>query len=172
MGQPGTKVQRCGVPAGLRGMAELQATGRPELERIYREHRLPLARLAFLLTGSREHSEDLVQAAFTTACERWEEIEQPLPYLKRAVVNRANDLYRRRARERGRPMTDAITEIPEVDETWAHIQRLPHWQRIAVVLRFYEDLPMIEIARLVSRPPATVRSDLKRALDRLRKALR
>jgi DNA-directed RNA polymerase specialized sigma24 family protein len=41
-----------------------------------------------------------------------------------------------------------------------------------VVLRFYEDLPLLEIARLLQRPPATIRSDLRRALGRLRKALR
>jgi RNA polymerase sigma factor (sigma-70 family) len=55
---------------------------------------------------------------------------------------------------------------------WVIIQRLPHRQRIVVVLRFYEDLPLLEIARLLQRPPATVRSDLRRALGRLRKALR
>jgi RNA polymerase sigma factor (sigma-70 family) len=166
------KVQRCGALAGLLGMAELRVTDPLELERVYLEHRLDLVRLAFLLTGSREDSEDVVQSAFATACERWREIEQPVPYLKRAVVNRANDLYRRRARERARPVVERPTEIPEVDETWAHVQRLPSHQRIVVVLRFYEDLPLVEIARLLSRPPATVRSDLRRALARLRKALK
>jgi RNA polymerase sigma factor (sigma-70 family) len=129
-------------------------------------------RLAFLVTGSREHSEDVVQSAFATACTRWGEIDQPLAYLRRAVVNQAHDLRKRRARERGRPMAEAITETPEVDETWAMVQRLPHWQRTVIVLRFYEDLPLVEIAQILTRPPATVRSDLKRALDRLRKALR
>lgn len=59
-----------------------------------------------------------------------------------------------------------------MDETWTILQRLPHKQRMVVVLRFYEDLPLLEIARLLDRPPATVRSDLRRALGRLRKALR
>jgi RNA polymerase sigma factor (sigma-70 family) len=153
-------------------MTELRVTDPPDLERVYREHRLSLVRLAFLLTGSREHGEDLVQGAFTTAWEHWGEIEQPLPYLRRAVVNQANDVYRRRARERGRPVREGVTEIPEVDETWVVIQRLPHRQRTVVVLRFYEDLPLLEIARLLSRRPATVRSDLRWALERLRKALR
>jgi RNA polymerase sigma factor (sigma-70 family) len=152
-------------------MAELQ-TGPSDLEQVYRDHRLGLVRLGFLLTGSREDSEDLVQCAFATASAHWNAIEQPLAYLKRAVVNQARDLHKRRARERGRPAPESITEIPEVDETWAILQRLPRRQRTVVVLRFYEDLPLLEIAQLLSRPPATVRSDLRRALARLRKALR
>jgi RNA polymerase sigma factor (sigma-70 family) len=152
-------------------MAKLR-TDLPDLEQIYRDHRLALVRLAFLLTGSREDSEDLVQSAFATASARWDEIEQPLAYLKRAVLNRASDLRKRRARERGRPAGEAVTELPEVDETWAVLKRLPHRQRVVIVLRFYEDLPLLEIARLLDRPPATVRSDLRRALGRLRKALR
>jgi RNA polymerase sigma factor (sigma-70 family) len=152
-------------------MEELQ-TGPSEIEQVYRDHWLGLVRLGFLLTGSREDSEDLVQSAFATASVRWDEIEQPLAYLKRAVVNQASDLHKRRARERGQPVAEGVTEILEVDETWAIIQRLPHRQRMVVVLRFYEDMPLVEIARLFSRPPATVRSDLKRALARLRKALR
>jgi RNA polymerase sigma factor (sigma-70 family) len=152
-------------------MAELQ-TDPPDIEQVYRDHRLPLVRLGFLLTGSREDSEDLVQSAFATASAHWYEIEQPLAYLKRAVVNQASDLRKRRARERGRPAAEGVTEIPEVDETWAILQRLPHKQRMVVVLRFYEDLPLLEISRLLDRPPATVRSDLRRALGRLRKALR
>jgi RNA polymerase sigma factor (sigma-70 family) len=152
-------------------MAELQ-TDPPDIEQVYRDYRLTLVRLGFLLTGSREDSEDLVQSAFATASAHWYEIEQPLAYLKRAVVNQASDLHKRRTRERGRPAAEGVTEIPEVDETWAILQRLPHRQRMVVVLRFYEDLPLLEIARLLHRPPATVRSDLRRALGRLRKALR
>jgi RNA polymerase sigma factor (sigma-70 family) len=153
-------------------VTEVPTTEPGTVDRVYREHRLALWRLAFLLTGSREHSEDIVQSAFVTTCERWEDIEQPLPYLRRAVVNLAKDSHRRRARQRRRPpVIEGVTEMPEVDEAWAHIQRLPDRQRAVIVLRFYEDLPLVEIAQLLSRPPATVRSDLRRALDRLRKVL-
>jgi RNA polymerase sigma factor (sigma-70 family) len=141
------------------------------LEDLYREHRLALCRLAYLLTGSREHAEDIVQSAFTSAYTHRGGITAPLPYLRRAVVNLAQDGHRRRYRERRRLPAAGTTEIPEVDEAWAHIQRLPDRQRAVIVLRFYEDLALVDIARLLDRRPATVRSDLKRALDRLRKVL-
>jgi RNA polymerase sigma factor (sigma-70 family) len=140
-------------------------------EDVYRTHRLPLIRLALLLTGSREHAEDIVQTAFAAAHDRWADVADPPAYLRRAVVNLANEMHRRRFRERLLVQRERTTDIPEIDETWAEIRRLPSSQRAVVVLRFYEDLPLADIAALLDRPPATVRSDLRRALDRLRRTL-
>ena len=148
--------------------------GQPRLgfEETYREHRLALLRLAYLMSGSHETSEDVVQAAFTSAHDRWDRIESPLPYLKRTVVNLVKDGQRRRLRLLARtPERPAEVLPPEVDETWAQIRRLPWTQRAVVVLHYYEDLPLTEVAAVLDRPAATVRSDHRRALDKLRKAL-
>ena len=146
---------------------------RPDLEAVYLGERAGLLRLGFLLTGSLELAEDAVQTAFVAAAARWPAIGDPTAYLRRVVVNQAADTHRRRFRELHRTrMLDAITEIPEVDETWAELRRLPTNQRAVVVLRFYADLPLVTIAELLDRPAATVRSDLHRALDRLRRLLR
>jgi DNA-directed RNA polymerase specialized sigma24 family protein len=51
---------------------------------------------------------------------------------------------------------------------WGVLQALPSIQRAVVVLRFYEDLELADIASLLDRPTSTVRSDLRRALLRLR----
>jgi RNA polymerase sigma factor (sigma-70 family) len=141
-------------------------------EDTYRAHRVELLRLAYLLSGSHDVSEDVVQSAFTSAHERWDSIETPLPYLKRAVVNLVRDGQRRHFRSlihaRERP---AVVLPPEVDETWIQLTRLPWAQRAVIVLRYYEDLPLTEVALVLDRPEATVRSDHRRALDKLRKAL-
>jgi RNA polymerase sigma factor (sigma-70 family) len=60
---------------------------------------------------------------------------------------------------------------PELDEAWRFIQTLPVVQRAVVVLRFYEDLGLTEIAALLGRPASTVRSDLRRALRKLKGSL-
>jgi len=145
----------------------------PVLEATYRELRLPLLRLAFLLTGSRETAEDVVQSAFASAQPRWQRIDDRGAYLRRCVVNLAKDGQRREYRRRRllRPEPEPVTAIPELDETWALVRRLPATQRAVVVLHYYEDLPLVEIGQLLDRPASTVRSDLRRALDRLRKAL-
>jgi DNA-directed RNA polymerase specialized sigma24 family protein len=40
-----------------------------------------------------------------------------------------------------------------------------------VVLHYYEDLPLTEVAAVLDRAPSTVRSDHRRALEKLRKAM-
>jgi RNA polymerase sigma factor (sigma-70 family) len=144
------------------------------LEETYRAHRLALVRLAYLMCGSRDLSEDLVQSVFASAQPRWPAIENQLAYLRQAVVNRAKDGQRRDARLRcaGGPVArEAVTHIPEIDETWALIQRLSWQRRVVVVLHYYEDLQLVEVARILDRPEATVRSDHRRALDWLREEL-
>ena len=146
----------------------------PGFEEAYREHRLALIRLAYLMCGSRELSEDLVQNAFAVAHPRWGEIDNHCAYLRQVVVNQVKDHQRRHFRHiRLASFTppESITSIPELDETWMAIRRLPPTQRAVVVLHYYEDLPLVEVAHLLNRPASTVRSDLRRALDRLRKAL-
>ena len=143
------------------------------LEATYRELRLPLLRLGYLLTGSQETAEDLVQTAFASAQPSWHRIDDPPAYLRRSVVNLAKDGQRREFRRRRllRPEPEPVTGIPEIDDAWALVQQLPSVQRAVVVLHYYEDLPLVEISLLLDRPPSTVRSDLRRALARLRKAL-
>ena len=151
-------------------MSELNTEPRAAIEDVYRDERLGLIRLAFLLTGARDQAEDIVQSAFEAAQPRWDELDDPRAFLRRVVVNRAQDLHRRRYRPRPRPERP-VTQIPELDETWAELRRLPDRQRAVVVLRFYEDLPLTDIARLLDRPEGTVRSDLHRALAQLRRTL-
>src|SRR3954471_3468550 len=64
-----SQVQRWSPAGRRRGVTdvELSDSETPVLEESYRELRLPLLRLAFLLTGSRETAEDVVQSAFASA---------------------------------------------------------------------------------------------------------
>lgn len=142
-------------------------------EETYRDTRLSLLRFAYLLCGSREMSEDIVQTAFTSAQPRWGQIENPASYLRRSVLNLVKDAQRRRYRLpfASAPRAEASYLPPEADETWALIQTLPWPQRAVVVLHYYEDLPFVEIAQVLDRSESTVRSDHRRALDKLRKAL-
>ena len=143
-----------------------------EFAEAYQEHRLTLLRLAYLTSGSLEVSEDVVQSAFLSAHPRWDQIENPLPYLKRAVVNLVKDGQRRTLRLRSRPPERPLVTLPpEIDEMWEELARLPWVQRAVLVLHYYEDLPLTEVATILGRRAATVRSDHHRALDKLRKAL-
>lgn len=143
------------------------------IEAAYRRDRVALVRLAYMLCGSRELAEDVVHTVFAEVQERWFRIDDSAAYLRRAVVNRVRDAQRRQYRTRALPTPpEPVTGDTEVDETWAVVQTLTPVQRAVVVLRFYEDLSLVEIARLLDRREATVRSDLRRGLRHLERKLR
>lgn len=48
------------------------------------------------------------------------------------------------------------------------LRELPEEQRVAVVLRHVNDLPVAEIAAVMGRPEGTVKSHISRGLARLR----
>lgn len=140
------------------------------VEGVYRTERLALARLAFVLTGDWGTAEDVVHTVFAEAQPRWSSIDRPGPYLRRAVANRAYDHLRRRLRSMPSE-PERVVPAPEVDETWEALQRLTTRQRTVVVLRFYEDLAIDDIGAVLGLPAGTVRSDLHRALTKLRDEL-
>jgi DNA-directed RNA polymerase specialized sigma24 family protein len=68
-------------------------------------------------------------------------------------------------------LTGDWSQGEELLVVWAAIRRLPTRQRAVVVLRYHEDLPELEVARLLKMPVGTVKSTANRALARLRRDL-
>ena len=146
-----------------------------ELERLFLAERVPMVRLASLMVGSRAIAEEIVQDAFASVGERWAGLDRPGAYLRTTVVNGCAQILRRRSVEdRHRIVRRAgPDEIPErLIELRSALDRLSGRQRIVVVLRYFNDLPDDEIARMLDVKPATVRSLAHRALAVLRKELR
>jgi RNA polymerase sigma factor (sigma-70 family) len=135
-----------------------------------------MVRLAHLLTGSVEVAEDVVQDAFVSCSRHWSTLDVADAYVRRAVVNQAFSALRHAGLERDKtarygqaiPVT---VGLPELDETWDVLRRLPNRQRIALVLRFYEDLAETEIADLLGCRPGTVKSLIHRGLAKVRKEI-
>jgi RNA polymerase sigma-70 factor (sigma-E family) len=143
------------------------------VEQAYVRLRPSMLRLAHLLTGSLDLAEDVVHDAFVSSSQHWSTVDIADAYVRRAVINHAYSALRRARRERDKTArfvrgTPATVGPPELDETWAVLRQLPDRQRMAVVLRFYEDLPEAEIAELLGCRPGTVKSLIHRALARLR----
>jgi RNA polymerase sigma factor (sigma-70 family) len=64
------------------------------------------------------------------------------------------------------------TELrPAYDHTLDAVRRLPSRARALVVLRFYDQLSIAEIAEVLGIPQGTVKSGLHRALAELREVL-
>ena len=136
--------------------------------------------LGLLLTGSRAEAEELAQEALVRTWWRWRLVRRPADpasYARRVLVNRHRSLRRRAAVEarwlaRSRPEEVAL---PAGDERamvlWQAVRALPQRQRAVLVLRFHQDLPEAEVARLLGLPLGTVKSLGHRALARLRQRL-
>ena len=139
-----------------------------------------LLRLAYVLTGNRADAEDAVQDALARALPRWEHIRtvgDPDAYVRRMVVN-AHTSWWRRFRKRETPVAEAfVTGIDgglgaeEKDRVWRACLALPEAQRVAVVLRYYEQLEYAEIAALTGVREGSVRSRVSRGLAALRAEL-
>jgi RNA polymerase sigma factor (sigma-70 family) len=143
------------------------------LAQLYRDRRDPSIRLAVMLVGDMAVAEEIVHDAFVEIARRWDQLDNPAGYLRTTVVNRCSSHRRRLAviRRRTLPPLERHVDAPELDELWAVLSRLPARRRAAVVLRYYEDLPVTEIARLLGCPRGTVSSLLHRGLADLRKVL-
>jgi RNA polymerase sigma factor (sigma-70 family) len=60
---------------------------------------------------------------------------------------------------------------PELDEMWAALGRLTPRRRAALVLRYYADLPVDEVAATLGCRVATAKSLIQRALRQLRETV-
>src|SRR4051794_37566235 len=69
-------------------------------DQLFTQRYVPMVRLAYALVGSAEVAEELVQDAFARVYERWRRINQPVAYLRTAVVNACRNEHRRRRTRR------------------------------------------------------------------------
>lgn len=133
-------------------------------------------RAARALTPSDADAQDAVGQAVLLAWQSLDRLRDPeslRAWLVKISVNCARQLNRRSRREvylEDLPPQTAAREDPR-PELWDAVLSLPRDQRAAVVLYYYEDLPVADIASLLRVPAGTVKSRLSRARDKLRLAL-
>jgi RNA polymerase sigma-70 factor (sigma-E family) len=148
------------------------------LREAFEVHYLPILRLCTLISGRKEVAEDMVQDAFARVAPFIERLspDEVGPYLRRVTLNSWKNRLRRSAIEqRARAIlwpqnqSDPFGTVEDRESLWRCVMRLPERQRTCLVLRYYEDLPHQEIARILGCSLGTVKSHLARALDRLRR---
>jgi RNA polymerase sigma factor (sigma-70 family) len=118
-----------------------------------------------------------VHDAFLACSRHWSKLESPDAYVRRAVVNQARTRLRQAGRDRDKAdrfgrAAPVTVGMPEVDDLWDALRCLPDRQRMVLVLRFYQDLPVAEIARLLDCRLGTVKSLIHRGLARMSQEVR
>jgi RNA polymerase sigma-70 factor (sigma-E family) len=148
------------------------------LHRAYTVEYARLVGLARLLVDRREDAEEVVQEAFARTWANLGKVrgDDPLPYVRKAVVNLSRGrLRRRRTAEAHQP--DRAIDVESAEHGAAQgaraaavvdqLRQLPRRQRECIVLRFYGDLSVPEIARALGVADGSVKSHLHRAMATL-----
>jgi RNA polymerase sigma-70 factor (sigma-E family) len=143
-----------------------------------------LMRTAYLLVGTREAAEDLVQSALEKTYPRWSRVRRmdtPEAYVRRIVVNNAHAAWRSAKRlptvtMPSAPDTTATSgdhadDVTLRDSLLSALDALPHGMRTIVVLRYWEELSVQEVADLQRCSAGNVKSQASRGLERLRELM-
>ena len=152
------------------------------VEHLYAAHYVRLVRLAVLLVRDVETAEEVVQDSFVAMHGRWGTLAEPdkaLAYLRRAVVNHARSVLRRRGvRARHEATAPVVRHLPGADEealaderrtaVLDALRRLPDRQREVLALRYYLDLSEAEIAETLGISRGAVKSHASRGVTALR----
>ncbi|MFF3611241.1 SigE family RNA polymerase sigma factor [Streptomyces sp. NPDC002580] len=160
----------------------MDAEGQESFQEFVANRSSALLKTAVLLSGGDRHAgEDLLQSALIKAVGRWHRIDEPEAYVRQILYRQ--QVSRWRLKWRRRELSVAVTpeagsgRAPGADATSAAelrlvmrgaLARLTARQRTVLVLRYFEDLPESDVARILGCSVGTVRSTTHRSLARLR----
>lgn len=154
-----------------------------EFRRLVETHQRMVFSLALRVTGEYGTAEEVAQDAFLELFRSGEKLsseDHVRFWLRRVTVHRATDALRRRS---VRPEAQAEEWM---EEQYVHedsealnaavvallegmLNTLPEAMRVSIVLRYQEEMRPDEIAALLGQPVATVKSNLQRGLQMLRR---
>jgi RNA polymerase sigma factor (sigma-70 family) len=131
-----------------------------------------------LYCADEDLAEDLTQDALVRVCTHWKTVrgaDNPQGWAYRVAINLAKSHFRREAiwrrvlpraaPARGQVSTDGYTPV-DVREA---VFTLPPRERVVVILRFYVDLTVNEVAALTGFPEGSVKTLTRRAVQLLRR---
>jgi len=165
----------------------MDAAAKRQFECFMTEAADALFRTGQLMTGNAADAEDLVQETFLRVARRWNRVrlmDHPAAYAQRILANLAVRGSGRRWRREAELVpaaagrepadADAARALREVDDLaefrWA-LSTLPARQRAVLVLRYWADLPVAEVADVLGCSAGTVTSTASRAAARLAEIL-
>jgi RNA polymerase sigma factor (sigma-70 family) len=155
---------------GRRGGASVAADRYADYAAFYVAQFRPVVRTVYLILYDREHAEDVTQDAFVQLYLHWPKVSRydaPHAWVRRIAIRMA---VRAAERERRRLVLSRLALEPlaqgpaplDVDLLRA-TAALPAQQRAAIVLYYYEDRPVAEVAALLDCSVAAAKVLLHRA---------
>jgi RNA polymerase sigma factor (sigma-70 family) len=144
------------------------------LDTLVRERGTALVGYGYLLTGDLSEAEDLLQDSLVKVFARGRpahEVESAEAYVRRTMLTTHIDGFRRRkhwaairhlvasdeATPSSGPQAGAEVVVPDRLALHDALRGLPPRVRACLVLRYYDDLPLADIASVLSLSPGTVK---------------
>lgn len=151
----------------------------PELADFCRLEQRSLVEMLSLYCGDGLLAEELAQEALIRLCRDWHKVkrmENPRAWLQRVAINQANSYFRRKAAERrARGRLEGYARDLAVDSDTAAamvvrqaVSSLPRRQKTVLVLHYFGDLSMGQVAGLMGCSENTAKSLARRGVAALR----
>ena len=154
-----------------------------EFRRLIETHQRMVFSLALRVTGEHGAAEEVAQDVFLELHRGGDKLESEDHvrfWLRRVTVHRATDALRKKARQPEASAEEWMEEQYVQDNSEGLnaavivlleelLRTLPEQMRVVIVLRYQEDMLPDEIAKLLGQPVATVKSNLQRGLQLLRR---
>jgi RNA polymerase sigma-70 factor (ECF subfamily) len=148
-------------------VAQARAIG--DVEAIYREDGDRLWRALYAFAGNSDVASDAVAEAFAQALRRGSAIRDVRSWVWRSAFRLAKGDLKRQSSIRLGPMPEGVFQDAHPDpQLLDALQRLTPQQRAVIVLHYYVDCPVGEIARRTGINSLAVRAHLSRGRKRLR----
>jgi RNA polymerase sigma-70 factor (ECF subfamily) len=173
----GRRLEMEHAEATWKGVADV-AGSEPSFEDFFELEQERLLRVLWMVTGSLQEAEDIVQDTFIRVWERWPRVsamESPTGYLHHAAMNIFRNRYRRARLELRKafstaPPDDAFASAEDRISVTSALRRLTSKQRAALVLTDLLGYPADEAGRMLGVRGSTVRSLSSTARAALRDA--
>jgi RNA polymerase sigma-70 factor (ECF subfamily) len=135
--------------------------------RLWDQHYAQLAGWCAALVGDRDAAHDIASEAFTRLLSKWVGVRDPRGFLYVTATNLARDRWRREQRDRRlctRLERVTPTSAPASDP-WLRdlVERLPDRMRAPVLLFYFADMSIDEVATALHRPAGTIKRTLSDA---------
>jgi RNA polymerase sigma-70 factor (ECF subfamily) len=145
---------------------------RPDIESLYRADADRLWRAIYAFAGDPEIASDSVAEAYAQLLRRGAAVRDPAAWVWRTAFQVSRGALKTRRRDElltSTPEESADTHIDQ--DLLTAVRQLPDGQRAAVILFYYADLPIREIAGRLGTNSLAVRANLSRGRRRLRDLL-
>ena len=159
------------VTAGAFGADDAASAREAAARALWNEHYAPLAGWCAAQLGDRDAAHEVAAEAFARLLSKWITVRDPKGYLYVTASNLLRDRWRREQRDRklqARLEETTPLSTPACDP-WMRdlVERLPERLRTPVLLRYYADMSVAEVAAALRKPEGTVKRMLHDARNRL-----